>query len=75
LNVPRGTTAIEAVMRSSIPEAFPEISMGELIIGIFGEVVPLATVLSAADRVEIYRPLVINPKDARRARARKRRGQ
>lgn len=71
LRVERGTSAIEAVLKSGIPDLFPEIDMASAKIGIFGEVVALDTVLEEGDRVEIYRKLVMDPREARRRRANK----
>jgi putative ubiquitin-RnfH superfamily antitoxin RatB of RatAB toxin-antitoxin module len=50
---------------------FPEIESSEIKVGIFGNVCRLDQVLRQADRVEIYRPLLHDPKDARRQRAAK----
>lgn len=76
LRVPLGTTALEAVRRSGILEEFPEIDMGEASFGIFsrpldGRSNPAAEdyLLQPHDRVEIYRPLLIDPKQARLRRA------
>ena len=73
LQVEEGSTAFEAVARSRIAEIFPEIDINQAPMGIFGKAIkdPRAQVLSAGDRVEIYRPLIIDPKDARAARASK----
>jgi len=70
LDVPRGTTLIEAVRRSGILEHFPEIDPDSATMGIFGEVVDdPRRELRPFDRVEIYRPLQVDPKEQRRARA------
>ena len=69
LDVPAGTTALEAIDASSLREAFPEVGIDSDGIGVFSRKVPLDHVLSNGDRVEIYRPLLIDPKEARRARA------
>lgn len=63
LSLPAGSTAGDAVAASGLPLA------GK--IGIFGRVVDPATRLADGDRVEIYRPLELDPKEARRRRARK----
>jgi putative ubiquitin-RnfH superfamily antitoxin RatB of RatAB toxin-antitoxin module len=67
LNVPFGTTAADAVRSSGILERFPGLDATD--IGVFGEYVPPGYRLRAGDRVEIYRPLVADPKDVRRALA------
>lgn len=70
LTVPRGTTLMEAVQRSGITELFPEIDLGAAEVGIFGKVEKHRDrVLRALDRVEIYRPLLIDPKVKRAERA------
>lgn len=67
--VPAGCTAIEAIRLSGLIEQFPALNLPQAALGIFGRRVPPSTVLKAGDRVEIYRPLVANPKAARRRRA------
>lgn len=71
LKVPPGTTAHEAVLRSGILDAFPEYPLegDALKLGIFGKAVKPDTVLREKDRVEIYRPLLADPKAVRRQRA------
>lgn len=71
LQVEEGCTLLEAVRRSQITQMFPEINLAEAKMGIFGKVVPKPgeTVLSEGDRVEIYRPLIIDPKQVRKQRA------
>lgn len=78
LLVEPGTTALEAVRRSGIETYFPEIDMAHLALGLFGQSLGTkglgaadAQVLKAGDRVEIYRPLICDPKEARRKRAEK----
>lgn len=68
LNVPTGTTAREAVLHSSIATALPGVDLHNAVLGIFGKVIQSDTVLRARDRIEIYRPLLIDPKEARRLR-------
>lgn len=70
LDVPAGTTALEAAQRSGIAEHFPGLVIDESCkLGIFGQIVSPAQPLSAGDRVEIYRPLIADPKEVRKARA------
>ena len=76
LRVPVGTTALEAVKLSGIVEEFPQIDLENDPMGIFSEILdgksrptPAEYELQIRDRVEIYRPLTIDPKAARRARA------
>ena len=73
LNVAEGTTVADAVRASGILERHPEIDLARNKLGLFGKVVAPATRLASGDRVEIYRALAIDPKEARRARARKKR--
>jgi putative ubiquitin-RnfH superfamily antitoxin RatB of RatAB toxin-antitoxin module len=67
--VKEGTTAIEAVKLSKIEEQFTEIDLKNLVLGIFGKHITPETVLREKDRVEIYRPLIADPKEIRRKRA------
>ena len=67
--VKEGTTAIEAVKLSKIEEQFTEIDMENLVLGIFGKHTVPETILREKDRVEIYRPLIADPKEIRRKRA------
>jgi len=62
-------TVEQAVERSGILAEFVEIDLAENKVGIFGKQVRLSHRLKPGDRVEIYRSLVINPKEARRLRA------
>ncbi len=71
LNVPCGTTVKQAIELSNILSEFPEIVLAKTSVGIFGQLCPLETVLKSHDRVEIYRPLLCNPMQARRNRAQK----
>ena len=71
LEVPAGTTLAEAVRLSGILEEFPDIDLGgKNKTGIWSKLARPDTVLQARDRVEIYRPLIADPKAARRQRAR-----
>ena len=68
LEVEPGTTAHEAIEQSGIRRRFPGLDPAHGEIGIFGKLVKPDTVLKDGDRVEIYRPLIADPKDARRKR-------
>lgn len=72
-DVPVGTTVYQAAEESGIVNDFPEINLAESKMGLFGKAVrnPQEEVLRAGDRVEIYRPLLIDPKAARLNRAAK----
>jgi len=73
IDVPAGTTLVEAVRRSGIDREFPEMTLEGAPMGIFGRKVakPETEVLTVGDRVEVYRPLQIDPKQARLNRAAK----
>jgi len=72
LNLPLGVTAFEAVQRSGIVELFDGIDLEEAKMGVFGKAIkPREYLLREGDRVEIYRPLLVDPKAARKARAEK----
>ena len=75
VQVPEGTTAYEVVKLSGIRSHFPEIDPENQSMGIFGKVLrePKRHSLREGDRVEIYRPLRIDPKQARANRANTRR--
>lgn len=75
LTVPAGTTLQQAVEQSGLLQEFAaEIDATAMVVGVFGKIEkhPQSRVLIDSDRVEIYRPLNVDPKDARRARAKKR---
>jgi hypothetical protein len=72
LKLPRGATVHEAIAASGLRERFPEIGAAPAT-GIFGERVTLDEALNDGDRVEIYRALIADPKQARRQRAARRR--
>lgn len=63
------TSAIEAIRQSGLFRLYPELEKQDMEIGIFSKPVALDTRLKEGDRVEIYRPLTIDPKEARRLRA------
>ncbi|SEM85804.1 hypothetical protein SAMN05216404_101337 [Nitrosospira multiformis] len=72
MNLPEGTTVEQAVKLSGILPRFPEIDLLKNKLGIYGKLVPPTTVLRNRDRIEIYRPLRVDPKEARRKRAKNR---
>ena len=72
LEVPAGTTAAQAVARSGIRDRHPGIPAGAAL-GIYGRVVAPDTPLADGDRVELYRPLAVDPKEARRRRQQRQR--
>ena len=69
LRVARGCTAQEAARQSGIADRFEGIDLDNTRFGIFGSVVSPGQALQEGDRVEIYRPLIADPKEVRKARA------
>ena len=71
LDVPDGTTAFEAAVQSGLANQFPDIDLDTIPMGIFGVRVKTATttILHPGDRVELYRSLLVDPKESRRTRA------
>lgn len=69
LDVPEGTTVEMAIELSGILERYPELDLTQNKVGIFSEIVSLNKILRQGDRIEIYRPLLIDPMEARRLRA------
>ena len=69
LQVAHGSTIEDAIRRSGVLERFPEIDLATNKVGVFGKVGKLDQPLVAGDRVEIYRPLIADPKEARKQRA------
>jgi len=71
MRVAAGTTIGQAIEGSGVLARFPEINLVTQPVGIYGKKKTLETALRERDRVEIYRPLVADPKDSRRKRAAK----
>lgn len=69
VTVAPGTTAREAVRLSGLAADFPELDIARCALGIWGEEVADDQPIAAGDRVEVYRPLQIDPREARRALA------
>lgn len=65
VDLPDGATVNDAVERSTVLKQFPEIDLARQRIGVFGKVTTLDAVLADGDRVEIYRPLTVDPKTVR----------
>ena len=66
--LPYGATLADAVRTSGILSAYPDWQLEHLHVGIYGHRRPLEAILHENDRVEIYRPLKIDPKDRRRVK-------
>ena len=69
LDVAEGTTIAEAIEISGLPEQLKGIELDINSVGIFGQKTDPEQVLREGDRVEIYRPLIADPKEVRRQRA------
>jgi putative ubiquitin-RnfH superfamily antitoxin RatB of RatAB toxin-antitoxin module len=69
LQVSRDATVEQAIRQSGILREFPQIDLSVHPVGIFGERVELNAPVAPGDRIEIYRPLSADPKQARRRRA------
>ena len=73
LSVEEGSTAYDAAKLSGLEKEFPNLNIDEVALGVFGkaERKPKERVLRAGERVEIYRPLIADPKEVRKRRAAK----
>ncbi|MFT3733485.1 MAG: RnfH family protein [Rhodocyclaceae bacterium] len=69
LTLPAGSTAQAAIEASGLMSRYPEIDLENNKVGVFAKLVKLDTPLRDRDRVEIYRPLIADPKEVRRKRA------
>jgi len=70
LTLPAGATVRDALRVSGLLERHPAIDLGTHKLGVWGKLRPLDHVLRDGDRVEVYRPLKVDPKEARRQRYR-----
>lgn len=73
VQVPAGSTVYQALLISGIGQAFADLHLATCPVGIFGKVVsdPQVRIVQAGERIEIYRPLLADPKEIRRLRAAK----
>ena len=69
LDLPEGATAQQAIEASGLLAKCPEIDLACNKVGVFAKLVRLDTPLRDRDRVEIYRPLIADPKEVRKRRA------
>lgn len=69
VRLPAGACLEDAIRRSGLLERFPEIDLAVNKVGVFGKAARLDAVLEPGDRVEVYRPLLADPKEARKQRA------
>lgn len=71
LFMPEGSTVRQAIERSGLSQELPEWDLAACQVGIYGKLRDMDTLLRERDRVEIYRPLIADPKESRRRRAEK----
>lgn len=69
LTLPEGATVQQAIEASGLLQKFPEIDLSKNKLGVFAKLAKPDTVLRDRDRVEIYRPLIADPKEVRKQRA------
>ncbi|ALO35586.1 hypothetical protein CMT41_13330 [Colwellia sp. MT41] len=67
----KGTTVEQAIIESGIIDLFPEIDLKVNKVGVWNRAVKLADFINDLDRIEVYRPLLADPKDVRKRRAEK----
>ena len=67
--VPAGGSVRDGILASGVLKRYPNLKLDELKVGIFGKLTTLKTPLQAKDRIEIYRPLLADPKEVRKQRA------
>jgi len=73
VDLPAGATLRDAVLASGLLELVPGLAADALDLGVFGQPMPASARVQAGDRIEVYRPLAVDPKTARRLRAELRR--
>lgn len=69
LQLPPGSTVQQAIEASGLKQRHPEVDLAKNKVGVFGKLTKLDTPLRDRDRVEIYRPLIADPKEVRKKRA------
>lgn len=69
VDVPDGSEVKEVILASNIIEQFPEIDLDKVKVGLFGKLTKMDQAVRARDRIEIYRPLIADPKEVRKRRA------
>lgn len=69
VEISEGATLEQAITQSRIHEQFPEIQLQTAKVGVFGKLSKLSAIARAGDRIEIYRPLLADPKEVRKKRA------
>ena len=74
IEVEQGSTIEQCIHISGVQKKFPEIDLNQMKVGIFSQVKPLNHQVAQGDRIEIYRPLIADPKAVRRKKAEQARG-
>lgn len=69
LKLPAGSTIKQAIEASGLMARYPEIDLAKTKVGIYGKLSRMDTVVRDHDRVELYRPLIADPKEVRKQRA------
>jgi len=69
VDVPESSEVKEVILASGILEQFPEIDLDKVKVGLFGKLTKMDQAVRARDRIEIYRPLIADPKEVRKRRA------
>ncbi len=68
LEVPNDSTVEQAIQLSGVLKLYPEINLATQKVGIFGKIATLETLVKDGDRVEIYRPITVDPQTVQRRR-------
>jgi len=66
MEVPDGSSVEQAIRRSGILQRFPEIDLTTQKVGVYGKLVKLDSPVKDGDRIEIYRPIIADPRTVRR---------
>jgi len=69
IKITKGSSIEQAIIESGMLLEYPEIDLKKFEVGIFGKVLKKDHIIKSGDRIEIYRPLIQDPKEARRNRA------
>ncbi len=69
VKVPEGTAIKKVIQASNILELYPELDLNNMDVGVFGKMAKMDQKVRDRDRIEIYRPLIADPKEVRKRRA------
>jgi putative ubiquitin-RnfH superfamily antitoxin RatB of RatAB toxin-antitoxin module len=69
ITLPADSTIEQAIVVSEIQKVHPQINLKDIAVGVFSRAAKLSDPLNEGDRVEIYRPLIADPKELRKLRA------